>query len=144
VAQDRATAVHRRSYPQWPWQLGTVVGHVYGRSLSTAMISKCYPVDLVTSHGGDGTNLYAGRSPAVSLPRWRPDPHGTLYHHELSSEHLTANLWAGFSLKSCSSPSRSLQQNCGATYQLQICYGNHAQTCTGSCLNPSSKLALLH
>jgi hypothetical protein len=53
----------------------TVAGILYWPELSTAMISKCYPVDLVTSHGGDGTNLCAGRSPAVRLPRWRPDPH---------------------------------------------------------------------
>ena len=39
----------------------TVAGILYWPELSTAMISKCYPVDLVTSHGGDGTNLCAGR-----------------------------------------------------------------------------------
>jgi hypothetical protein len=39
------------------------------------------------------------RSSAVRPSRCRSDPFGTLYHRELPSEHLTANLWAGFSLK---------------------------------------------
>jgi hypothetical protein len=68
----------------------TVAGILYWPELSTAMISKCYPVYLVTSHGGDGTNLCAGRSPAVRLPRWRPDLVQALYHGTASSVSLTA------------------------------------------------------
>jgi hypothetical protein len=69
-----------------------------GWSLSTTVISKCYPVDLVTSHGGDGTNLCVGRSPAVRLPRWRSDPILLLYHGDSSQMNLTEQLEARFSL----------------------------------------------
>jgi hypothetical protein len=58
----------------------TVAGILYWPELSTAMIFKCYPVDLVTNHGGNGTNLCAGMSPTVRLPRWRSDPFQLLYH----------------------------------------------------------------
>jgi hypothetical protein len=68
----------------------TVAGILYWPELSTTMISKCYPVDLVTSHDGDGMNLCAGRSPAVRLPRWWPDLFWTLYHGTASSISLTA------------------------------------------------------
>jgi hypothetical protein len=50
-------------------------GLIYWPELTTTMIFRCYPVDLIANHSGDGTNLREERSPAVRLPRWRSDPH---------------------------------------------------------------------
>jgi hypothetical protein len=56
-------------------QPGMAAGLIYWPELSTAMIFRCYPVDLIANHSGDGTNLREERSPTVRLPRWRSDPH---------------------------------------------------------------------
>jgi hypothetical protein len=69
-------------------------GIVYWPELSTAAIflrtralSSCFG----HNHGGDGTNLRAGRSSAVSKPRWQPCPFSycTMAHLHQSPEPTT-------------------------------------------------------
>jgi len=40
----------------------------------------------------------------------------------------------------CSDGASFLYQSYSPMFQLQLCYGNHTQTCTGSCLNLGSKI----
>ena len=44
----------------------------------------------------------------------------------------------------CGTRTSLLHQSCSATYQLQVCYGNHSQICTGSQLNWLSNLEQSH
>jgi hypothetical protein len=97
----------------------TVAGIFYRSELSTAMISKRYPLTPSTSWAGGGTNRDGNRSSAVGLSRCRSDLQRTLYHGVSSvswpdSQHLNSIFLSNL----CGILSKDLHQSYRATIQL--------------------------
>jgi hypothetical protein len=83
-------------------------------------------------------------SSAVGQLRWRSDPIRLLYHGIAIQSSWQPKLELDFLRFLCGTRTSLLHQSCSATYQLQVCYGNHSQICTGSQLNWLSNLEQSH
>jgi hypothetical protein len=83
-------------------------------------------------------------SSAVGQLRWRSDPIRLLYHGIAIQSIWQPKLELDFLRFLCGTRTSLLHQSCSATYQLQVCYGNHSQICTGSQLNWLSNLEQSH
>jgi hypothetical protein len=73
-------------------EYGTVAEIVYRPEFIPGDVHRCYPLTPSTCWTGGGTNRGGNRSSAVSLPRCRSDPFGTLYHRDANSVCLTTKI----------------------------------------------------